>query len=347
VLKIQSDIAANVARALSIRLGNVAQRVQAIGGTNNAVAQDLLLQATSDPGDDSEQALLDKIALFDRAIALDPNYAEAHARKSQFVEFWASTYATSVEEKERGQLTATQSAQRAIEIAPESALGYAALGAIHQDQLQLKRSLSDFQRADALSGANALAKLNYGLVLSQSRRHAEAMSVIERTIGLDPLNPLSHDIKALVLFYARRFAESIEAARQALRLAPQRNRAKGYLGYGLLWLGRADEAQREFQKMPADDYRRLVGEAAIAARAGRGQEALNAITAIERHYGDAAYYQFAQVYAQLGMVSEGVAALEVAWAKRDPGVSGIQVDPFIDPLRKDSRVAAIAGRVFG
>jgi hypothetical protein len=53
------------------------------------------------------------------------------------------------------------------------------------------------------------------------------------------------------------------------------------------------------------------------------------------------------VYAQAGSVDEAIQALEMSWAKRDPGLASIQVDPFLDPVRKDDRVSAIAARVFG
>ncbi len=132
-----------------------------------------------------------------------------------------------------------------------------------------------------------------------------------------------------------------------MKIAPERSRARAFVGNGLLMLGRPDEALREFQRLPEGEYHRLVGEAAVAVRRGRREDALKAIPAIERRYADAALYQFAQVYAQLGLVDQGAAALEAAWAKRDPGLAGIQVDPFIDSLRRDGRVAAIAARIFG
>ena len=111
-------------------------------------------------------------------------------------------------------------------------------------------------------------------------------------------------------------------------------------------LGRTDEALRELQKTPADDYRRLVGEGVIAARSGRKADALGAIHAIGKRYGDAANYQYAEVYAQLGMTDQGIQALEAAWSKRDSGLGSIRVDPFLDPLRNDPRFSGIAARLF-
>jgi serine/threonine-protein kinase len=138
-IEIQTDIATKVAQALSLTLGQIGRTALKVGGTNNAQAQDLLLQAMAAPArDDTEKGTLSTIALLDRALALDPGYAEAHARKAQYLEFWASQFAANVTEKERAQSQATQSAQRAIKLAPELSLGYGALGAIHQDQLQLR-----------------------------------------------------------------------------------------------------------------------------------------------------------------------------------------------------------------
>lgn len=347
-IEIQSDIAANVAQALSIALGRAGRAALTIGGTNNPQAQDLLLQATAARDrDDSEKGTLATIALLQRAIDLDPNYAEAHARKSQYVELWASQFANSVKEKELGVAQATEAAERAIAIAPRMSLGYGALAGIHQDQLQMKRSLLDFQRADTLPGVEIITLSVYAMVLSQSRRQGEALSTIERAITLDPLDPIAPELKSWMLFFGRQYGAAAEAARRALELEPGRLRARGFLGNALFMVGRIEDARREFQAMPADDYRRLVGEAAIAAHQGRRQDALKAIPAIERRYRDAAYYQFAQVYAQAGSFDEAIQALEMSWTKRDPGLASIQVDPFLDPVRKDKRVSAIAARVFG
>jgi serine/threonine-protein kinase len=347
-IQIQSDIAANVAQALSVALGQAARAALRIGGTSNPQAQDLLLQATAARDrDDSEKGTLATIALLQRAIDLDPNYAEAHARKSQYVELWASQFANGVKEKDLGVAQATEAAERAIAIAPRMSLGYGALAGIYKNQLQMKRSLLEFQRADMLPGVEIITLSVYAMVLSQSRRQREALSTIERAIKLDPLDPIAPEFKSWMLLFGRSYEAAVGAARRTLELEPGRIRATAFLGDALLMQGRIEDARREFKAMPADDYRRQVGEAAIAAHEGRPKDALKAIPAIGERYRDAAYYQFAQVYAQAGLIDEAASALEMAWVKRDPGLASIQVDPFLDPARKDNRVSAIAGRVFG
>ena len=346
VLQIQSDIATNVAGALSAELGGTARASPALGGTNNPGAQDYLLQALATDGDDSDAAMRHRVALLEQATQLDPNYAEAHARKGVNQELWASTYARNSAEKDRGEAQAVESVKRAIAIAPDMPLGHSALGLIYSNQLLMNRAIDELQRGVDLPGANSWTFLNAAIVFGQVGRQSDAESTITRAITLDPINPTAHWIQSWVLLYAHRYSASLEAAHRTLAIAPGNIRARSLAGWNLIMLRRTDEAQRELQKIPADDYRRLVGEGIIAARSGRKADALGAIRAIGKSYGDAANYQFAEVYAQLGMTNEGIQALETAWSKRDSGLGSIRVDPFLDPLRSDPRFSRIAARLF-
>jgi TolB-like protein/tetratricopeptide (TPR) repeat protein len=346
VLQIQSDIATNVAQALSTELGSRARVSQSLGGTNNPAAQDYLLQAVATDGDDSDAAMRRRITLLEQATRLDPTYAEAHARKGFNQDIWASTYARNSDEKDRIEAQAIQSVKRAIAIAPNMALGHSALGLIYSNQLLMNRAISELEQAAELSGADAGTFLNAAIVLSQVGRQSEGESRIARAISLDPINPNAHWVQSWILLFGRRYPAALAAARQTLAIAPGNIRARTLAGWSLIMLGRADEALRELQKTPADDYRRLVGEGIIAARSGRRADALGAIQGIGKRYGDAANYQFAQVYAQLGMTDRAIQALEAAWSKRDSGLGSIRVDPFLDPLRNDPRFSSIAARLF-
>ena len=346
VLQIQTDIATNLAQALSAELGSKAKVIQSLGGTKNPEAQDYLLQAIATDGDDSDAGMRRRIALLDQATRLDPNYAEAQARKGFNQDIWASTYARDSSEKNRVEGEAIQSVKRAIAIAPDMPLGHSALGLIYSNRLQMNRAMGELQRSVELSGADAATFLNAAIVLSQVGRQGEGESTIDRAIGLDPINPTARWVQSWILFFGRRYPASLQSARQTLAIAPGNIRARSLAGWSLIMLGRMDEAMRELQMTPADDYRRLVGEGVIAARSGRKAEALGAIRAIGKRYGDAANYQFAEVYAQLGMTDQGIQALEAAWSERDSGLGSIRVDPFLDPLRNDRRFSSITARLF-
>ncbi|HEU5482200.1 MAG TPA: TIR domain-containing protein, partial [Sphingomicrobium sp.] len=125
ILQIQSGIAESVAQALSIRLAGADRNVLSLGGTGNPAAQDLFFQARPERLADTEADLHQGIALLDAAIALDPNFAEAHATKAIRLSILAGTYALDSAESRRGQAQALASANRAIAIAPRMARGYA------------------------------------------------------------------------------------------------------------------------------------------------------------------------------------------------------------------------------
>lgn len=68
---------------------------------------------------------------------------------------------------------------------------------------------------------------------------------------------------------------------------------------------------------------------------------------LNKHYGGTVHYQIAEVQAQLGNTDAAIAALEEAWLGRDSGLTSMQVDPFLDPIRNDARFSAIVRRAFG
>ena len=346
VLQIQSDIAANVARALSVELGSESGSALSPGGTKNARAQDFLLQAIAMEGDDSSDAMLRRIEMFDRATKADPEYAEAYARMSLVQTLWANAWAADNAEKDRVDDTSLAAARRAISLAPAMPVGHTALGINYQSQLAMRPALRALRHAVELRGADAAAFLNYGFVLGQAGRQSQAEDAVRQALALDPLNPGARQVEAAVFYYGRRYPQAIEAGRRTLAIAPQNNRARTLMAWGLILSDRGDEAVAELKNAPAGDYRREVTEGIIAARAGRKQDALAAIEQLRKDYGETVHYQFAQIYAQLGMIDEAANALEVAWSTRDSGLAAVKVDPFMDPVRKDPRYLQIVKRLF-
>jgi len=341
VLTIQSEIAESVARALSVELGGRQREALTLGGTEIPAALDLYMRSSPGRQSDTREALNESLGLLNSAIALDPNFAQAHSRKAFILVLISGVYALSKAESDRGYREAMKSVERAIAIEPRLAIAYATRASILKDQLNIGAAVADLQRADALPGEDAHALRIHAMLLGQSRQFAAAHRTIERASALDPLNPVSLEIKALILTLERNYEDAVRVARRSLELAPDRLQVRRILANSLVMLGRASEARAEYAKFEATDYRRLVGEAVLAVGADNRPEAMEKLRVMNERYGEVAVYQNGEIYAQLRMADEAIAALQRALRIRDPGMSFILTDPFLDPVRGDPRFAEI------
>jgi hypothetical protein len=109
--------------------------------------------------------------------------------------------------------------------------------------------------------------------------------------------------------------------------------------------GKIDESREAYAAAPADDLFRLTGEAILAARTGDPSGARLKVARIRQVSGDAASYQFGEIYAQLGAADEAFDALEHAWQIKDAGLLHLRVDPWMDPVRSSPRFAAVVRRI--
>ena len=88
-----------------------------------------------------------------------------------------------------------------------------------------------------------------------------------------------------------------------------------------------------------------MGEALLFGRQKKRTEAETRIASVRDEYGDAASYQYAQVYAQLGDANQAFAALKRAWQIRDSGLLWTKVDAMLDPIRGDRRLDELIDRL--
>lgn len=343
-LTIQSDIAENVAQALSIALG-AAQAAIEVGGTNNSAAQDLYLKARDIlRGADNEAAYRRAIGLVDSAIALDPKFASAYAWKSLALNFMTGTIATGPSFA-IGYAQAVESAKQAIALAPNLPAGHIALAGAYQFQLNLPGALAEFQKAQSLPGLDVADQLQCVFFLTRMGAIKPALDLVKEAQQRDPLNPIAFSRQGYVLVSARQYAEAIPPLRKGIALAPTVSRTHSLLGLALMQLGRVDEAEAEYRKAAPDEVYRLTGEAIAFERQGNRAASDQAIGHIERVFGDQASYQYAEIFAQRGDKQRALAALDQAWAIRDPGLTNLRIDAFLDPLRSEQRFATLERRL--
>jgi TolB-like protein len=342
VLKLQSEIADAVANALKVTLlGDVAAKIE-LGGTHNPAAFDAYLRALKASGashtaSDSQTT----IAIFTDAIRLDPNYALAFAGRSIEFNGYASEFATRTATREVFD-KAKADAEQAIALTPELAEAHLALASFFENgSLDFTRAMQEYERALALAPGNARVLRRYGrFAVSIIGRSDAGIAAARRAVVLDPLDPTSHSSFSLVLFVTRHYQEALTAANEAIALDPDDPAPYSRRGMADYALGNLQSARASCEIKP-DFWGNQLCLAVTYQKLARHVDAEAMLARMKTALGDAAAYQYAQIYAQWGDAPKALEWLEMALRLRDPGLADLKTDMMLDPLRQAPRFQAI------
>jgi tetratricopeptide (TPR) repeat protein len=178
-------------------------------------------------------------------------------------------------------------------------------------------------------------------MLGELGRFAGAIAFIKRAIELDPLNPMTREAECRSLYRGRNYPKAEAMALRLIATNPKRRPAKIVLASIQILTGRSAAAAASLAALPPGEAHRLTLEAILAALQHDRAASERVLGDLRSRAGDAAYYQYAQIYAQRGEIDEAFIALNAALRLRDTGLPAILVDPFMDPLRKDARYSAL------
>jgi predicted O-linked N-acetylglucosamine transferase (SPINDLY family) len=176
----------------------------------------------------------DAIAHYRRAVALRPDYPEAHNNLGNALR------------DARDPAEAMQSCSRAIELRPGYAEAYNNLGNVLQDLGELDAAAASYGKAIAFHPAYADAYSNLGNVLRAQERHADAIVHYRRAIELNPALRVAHRGLAIALRATDDFDGALEHARAGLEPGD----AEGHctLGRSLRSMNDFDGAARLFER---------------------------------------------------------------------------------------------------
>ena len=337
LLELESNVATAIADEIRVEIAP-AER-QRITKTSRKVApeaQDAYMLGRYQLGRVDKEAYSKAIASFDRAIALQPDYAEAYAALSYTLRAQRNTGGPATFERIRS------AAFKALELDPDLADAYGAVGGVNVDEWQWERAEQAFRRAIDLNPDNEVTCNCYSGLLSSLGRHAEAVALAQRIVKVNPLVSASFTNLGERLYEARRFPEAEVQFRRALDMEPQNLVALGLLGAVYQVTGRADEAVRLYE---GSDMRSSPYMAAALADAGRRREAMDLLRAAEPKASPFDYLGVARTYAFLGDKD-----LAFKWLTRSFDEHGVYIEwakqsPTYDVFRGDSRFDALVARL--
>jgi TolB-like protein/tetratricopeptide (TPR) repeat protein len=342
IFLVQDEIAGMIAQTLTHKVGKTTAAPLVTSTTANSAAYTLYLEGrylwNKRPGDVVWQA----IDRFEKAIAVDPKFAPAHAAL-------AGVYGT-LGAWESGVLApadafakAKASAQRALELDPQLAAAHTARAytTLHFDW-KPNDACTELEQALALNPAWVDAHHWHSHALCAAGRFEESLTACRHTLELDPLNPLMHAHLAWHYYIARDYASALTRAQQVVSMESHFHWGHLFAGWSLERLGRYDEAVaalRDAARVSNNNPVMVAGLGHALAVNDDRREAMRVVSELRKARGTQGLfaYEIAVIHAALGELDPAFEWLGRAVAERSGWIAYLRVDPRLDVLQHDPR----------
>lgn len=303
------------------------------------------LQARYWSGKFGGEDLLKAKGYFERAVALDPSFADAWAGLADVIwrhGLYFSGPATRYAE-------ADAAARRALQLDDQQAAAHAVISSLAKSRWDWKSAESYARRAVELDSNSALVRRNLWHLLAPLGRLEEARREIEAAVRLDPLSAHAASNLGMQLLLEGRYAEAEKELLRALALDPDFSITHGWLWMAYTKLGRDPERGRElvayidvmgFGRFAPELERRLARDGYAAALGWLAERAS------EESEGDPNQVGFvAGLLAEAGRLDEAMTWLRFGYEKRVWEMPWLAVTPDYDRLRGRSDFQALVAKL--
>lgn len=292
---------------------------------------------------------------FEEAVALDPGYAPAYAGLASAWALLAIAPFDLIPPRE-AMPKAEAAAQKSLALDEGLSEAHLALALVnHHYHWNWTEAESGYRRAIELNPGHATSHLWYLWMLLALGKRAEAFHEIEHTMAIvqetDPHRLVAvYAARAYAFYFGREFERAAEECEKALQLNPDYFLVHYILGRTYMRLGHPAKAIAHLKSA-----RTLAGEMPLAdaalglayAVSGQTEQAQKMAktftTAARQRYIPPTY--FGMIHAGLGDKDQAFAWFEKAFAERADGLTWLNVEPMVDPLRDDPRFHDLIRRI--
>ncbi|HKJ81646.1 MAG TPA: protein kinase [Ignavibacteriaceae bacterium] len=283
VFDIQENVSKQIVDMLMVKLTPTEKIVLTKRSTINAEAFDLYLRGRDSLYRRTKKSMLHAIQLFEKAITLDPRYADAYAGIGE-------TYAALYLDSERNDDWLDKAIENSLKaLMYDSGLSeaYAALGLAYYNKRSFDEAVTSSQKAIELDPDNYIAYWILARIFIATNKEIEAESLCMKVLVL---NPDFYSIYGdLQIVYGRIgnkekyndiIKSGIDAYRKYLIQHPDDARCHMYLATDLAQQGQKEEALSEAQKaleLNPDDPLMLYNACCFYAQLGEKENAIKSI----------------------------------------------------------------------
>lgn len=341
VFKVQDEIAADVVAALKVKLLPT-QSLPSTQRTNNPEAYEHYLRGMDIYRQNRLETSQLAAAEFQKAIALDPSYANAYAALS-IAQARDADVAPSPAQRTEEIQQALATIDQAIALAPDLALGYIRRGYLRYTRAWDQGAATDFKRALGLDPNNAELLSSYSQSLFFAGHQEEAIVMARKATVIDPLSQdIWHNL-GLLLFCSGKNDEARLAWKRALVISPEARWPNYLVGYLDLKEGKIESALAHFRA--SDEPFRLTGTAMVEHTLGHARESEQALDTLKKKYTAGSAFQIAAIYAWRAEKDHAFEWLDRAYDQHDAGMPRLRYDPTLASLHDDLRFAALVKKM--
>jgi adenylate cyclase len=218
---VQDTIARSVVGAAAVQLTRFERERALAKPTSNLAAYEYVLRGRAAWSHDTRQSNDEAFDLLQRAIDLDPNYADAYAALGgAYVEAVVSGWSEfRTEDLER----AAALAQKALALNPATTRAYHVLGSVHGFRKRYDLALAQIDRALGFNPSDAGNYVQRGTILVMAGRAGEALQWLEGALRFDRANGAAGLWLCIAYHFLGRYAEALNACDLGLSRNAGRN----------------------------------------------------------------------------------------------------------------------------
>jgi TolB-like protein/predicted Ser/Thr protein kinase len=347
LLMVQTDIAREVSQRLRSELSAADRQKLTLGSTSNPDAYQLYLKGTYYTSKFTKDGFDKGIDYLNRAIALDPNYAQAYSALAWNYINQDDWFIAPREAAPK----ARDLAKKAIELDETDTEAHVVLAIEnHWYEWDWTAAEREFKRAIELDPHSGDAHGYYSWFLASMGRNDEAVEEARRLLHIDPLGTGGNGNLGSVFVFTHQWDKAIEQLRYAIDLDPNYWFDYLFLGRAYEQKGRLPEAIETFKRgLALEGNTELwagLGHAyAVSGKKTDAEKVLDQLKEMStQRY--VAPYNVAVIYAGLGEKDEAFSWLQRAYDERSYILPVyLNTDSRLDSLHSDLRFEELRRRV--
>lgn len=343
LLDLQNAVSAKLLDKLNLPLSNAQQTEFAKRPTTNTEAYEEYLKGRFFWNKRTSESLQNAIVSFDKAVKLDPLFAEAYIGLADtYYSIFDSSYDTSAKNVE----LAKENLIKAIQLNPNISDAYTTRGLIQTTyDWNWKEAEISFKKAKELSVNSSNAHHRLGMLILKFRRFSEAEAELRKAKELDPTSLVINMNLGVVLLHSKKYNEALEQLQKTLDLdnnfiSPRWYLARCYSAKGekkeaLIQSAKAIEtdgdkklADKLRQTLTSSDEKKAFRELAADWKTKMGPTGIND-------------HDMAVLTAYLGEKEQTLNWLEKSVAAHHPWATWINAEVEFDFVRNEPRFKAL------